>query len=299
MMARRQSRIRVGVAGFSYDDWYGPVYPARPPRGFDPLAFLAGFVDLVEINTSFYGPPRPEYARAWAERVAPHPRFRFTAKMWRRFTHDRDTAWTRKEADEIRAGLAPLRDADRLDAVLLQFPWSFRADERNSEWLADVRAEFSDFPLVVEVRHQSWNDAAFYRWLSSEGVGFVNIDQPLFRRSLAPSARATARVGYVRVHGRNYADWFRRGAGRDARYDYLYSPEELERWAERTREVARDDQVDEVDVVFNNHYRGQAVVNALELRRLLGHEGVRAPRSLGEAYGEELRALDIPVADAA
>jgi uncharacterized protein YecE (DUF72 family) len=148
--------------------------------------------------------------------------------------------------------------------------------------------------MVVEVRHESWNTPDFFEWLATTGVGFVNIDQPLFSRSIRPSARATSRIGYVRVHGRNYKDWFRQGAGRDARYDYLYSPEELDRWADRAREVARDEQVETVDVVFNNHYRAQAVVNALQFRKLLGDPHVKAPATLMENYGAQLGAVGVP-----
>lgn len=295
-MARRfYNRIRVGVAGWSYDDWKGSVYPAPPPPAFDPLAYLADYLDLIEVNSSFYGPPRPEHAERWVERVSNRPAFRFTAKVWRRFTHEREEAWSRDEVDQVRDGMAPLRDAGRLDALLLQFPWSFRNDEPSREWLTDLRNAFSGFPLVVEVRHASWNEESFFQWLAEEGVGFVNIDQPLFARSLPPSARSTARLGYVRVHGRNYGDWFRKGAGRDARYDYLYDSRELEGWAERAKEVARADEVEEVDVVFNNHYQAQAVINALAFRSVLGDPHVEAPAPLAESYPREIERYAIPV----
>ena len=296
-MARRfYNRIRTGVAGWSYDDWRGTVYPDPAPPTFDPLRYLADYLDLIEINSSFYGPPKPAYAERWVRRVADHPGFRFTAKLWRRFTHDRSEAWSRAEERQVREGLAPLREAGRLDALLLQFPWSFKNSDDSREWLEDVRRAFRDFPLVVEVRHESWNRPDFFRWLAREGVGFVNVDQPLFSRSLGPSARGTARLGYVRVHGRNYGDWFRKGAGRDARYDYLYGPDELEGWVGRAKEVARADQVESVDVVFNNHYRAQAVVNALAFRSVLGEPGVTAPPPLAEAYPEEIERYDMVVA---
>ena len=289
MGARRfYNRMRVGVAGWSYDDWHGTVYPAPKPRGFDPLHFLSRYVDLIEINSTFYRPPKREYAVHWVERTEDRPDFRFTAKLWRRFSHQRKEAWTRDEAESVKDGTRPLLEAGRLDALLVQFPWSFKNEEASREWLGDVREEFREFPLVVEVRHESWNDPRFFDWLAREGVGFVNIDQPQFSSSIAPSARATGRVGYVRVHGRNYRDWFRKDAGRDARYDYLYKPDELERWAERARDVARDDQVDTVDVVFNNHYKAQAVVNALEFRKVLGDPHVEAPRTLAENYPDRL-----------
>jgi uncharacterized protein YecE (DUF72 family) len=295
-MARRfYNRIRVGVAGWSYADWYGSVYPTSKPPGFDPLSYLADYIDLIEINSTFYGPPKPEVARRWVERVAGHADFRFTAKLWRRFTHERSEAWRATEVSAARDGLAPLLESGRLDALLIQFPWSFKNDEANRDWLADLRQAFEMFPLVMEVRHESWNDGRFFEWLTGAGVGFVNIDQPLFSQSIKPSARATSRVGYVRVHGRNYQDWFRKGAGRDARYDYLYSPAELIPWAERAKDVARDEDVDTVDVVFNNHYRAQAVVNALQFRNLLGDPHVKAPPTLAENYAAELGGLEIPV----
>jgi uncharacterized protein YecE (DUF72 family) len=73
--------IRFGTAGWQYRDWEGIVYPNPRPRGFDPLAYLAGFFDLVEINSSFYGPPQHAASRGWLARVADHPDFRLTAKL--------------------------------------------------------------------------------------------------------------------------------------------------------------------------------------------------------------------------
>ncbi len=287
--------VRVGVAGLDYPDWLGVVYPADAAHQLDRLRYLAGFVGLIEINSSFYGPPRPRTAEVWVERVSDLPKFRFTAKLWRRFTHDRGEAWTRTDVADVRGGFDPLLAAGRLDAVLAQFPMSFKNGPAEREWLTDVVRTFRDFPLVVEVRHASWNEPDFYGWLAEEGVGFVNIDQPLFHRCLKPSARGTARVAYVRVHGRNYQDWFRRNAGKDARYDYLYTPEKLEPWVERTRELAEAPETATVDVVFNNHYRGKAVVNALQFAALLSGREQSAPAALVDAYPDALAGFAAPV----
>ncbi|MDP2576219.1 MAG: DUF72 domain-containing protein [Gemmatimonadota bacterium] len=283
--------IRVGPAGWSYPDWEGIVYPADKPRGFDPLQYLARFFDTIEINSTFYRPARPDVARRWARRVAENEHFKFTAKLWQRFTHQRDAAWSSDEVDLAREGLDALADEGRLGAVLIQFPWSFKAVEASQEWLADVLGAFADYPLVVEVRHASWNQPRFYEWLAERGSGFVNIDQPLFGRSIEPSSRATGRVGYVRLHGRNYEDWFREGAGRDARYDYLYDREELESWVERTRELERSGYVEDVYVVTNNHFRGQAPANALMMAAMISGEPRKAPASLAAAFGETLEGL--------
>lgn len=283
--------IRFGPAGWSYPDWQGMVYPGSPPRGFDPLVYLARYFDTVEINSTFYRPARGDVTRRWTRRVADNPNFVFSAKLWQRFTHQREEAWTSEEVDLVRGGLDPLAEADRLGAVLIQFPWSFKASERSLEWLSDVVSAFREYPLVVEVRHASWNSPAFQRWLNERGVGFVNIDQPLFSRSIGPSAEATARVGYVRLHGRNYDDWFREDAGRDARYDYLYDREELTPWVERIQELAASGFVEDVYVITNNHYRGQSVANAIMLSSMVRGRPQRAPEPLMDAFRDVLAGL--------
>lgn len=280
--------IRFGPAGWSYDDWAGVVYPADKPKNFDPLRYLAGYFDTIEVNSTFYGAPSERAAESWVRRVEDNPSFRFTAKLWRRFTHQRKEAWTAEEVEQVRTGFAPMLDGDRLGAVLLQFPWSFRRNDENREWLGDVTRTFHDYPLVLEVRHSSWNVPDFYTELEEQGVGFVNIDQPLFNDSIEPSARATAKIGYVRVHGRNYQDWFREQSGRDERYDYLYTAEELAPWVERTEQIAEQPDTDDVYVVTNNHYRGKAVANALMMRAMIEGGTVQAPPTLVGEYGEVL-----------
>ena len=262
--------IRIGPAGWDYKDWNGVVYPKPRPRGFDPLTYLAGYFDTVEVNSTFYRPAAATTARTWLDRVADNGRFRFTAKVWRRFTHGRDEAFTRADVAAAREALDPLHGEGRLGAALLQFPWSFKRDDASRHWLDDVTGAFRDYPLVLEVRHASWNVPAFYEALADRGIGFVNIDQPLFARSIGPSAAATAAVGYVRLHGRNYEDWFREGAGVEERYDYLYSADELRPWADRTRKIA--ERSGDVYVVTNNHFNGQSVANAVMLAAMLGDD---------------------------
>ena len=239
------------------------------------------------MNSTFYRPVEPGIARRWVDRVSDAPEFKFTAKLSKRFTHERDTAFTRTEVAEVRRGFRPLHNAGKLGAVLLQFPWSFRRSDENRVWLDDVTRAFDEFPLVIEVRHMSWSVPEFYDELRERGIGFVNIDQPLFRNSVKPSAAATAPVGYVRIHGRNYREWFRKDAGVEARYDYLYRPAELAPWAKRAGEVAESG-ADEVYVIANNHYRAQAAVNAIQLASMLRDEPVPAPEPLYAAYENEL-----------
>ena len=285
--------IHFGTAGWLYKDWEGIVYPSPKPKGFDPLRFLAQFFTTVEINSTYYAPARAATASKWIDRVSDFPDFRFTAKLWKRFTHERSAAWTRAYVKEVRLAFDKLHDARRLGAVLLQFPWSFRRTDENREWLDDVTRTFSHYPLVLEVRHESWNIPAFYEGLSERGIGFVNIDQPLFSRSIKPSASVTSSVGYIRVHGRNYKDWFRKGAGVEARYDYLYSAEELKPWAERAKEIAAS--AAETYVVTNNHYKGKAAANAVMLQALIGGKKAPAPQGLVDEYPEELAKFAKPV----
>jgi uncharacterized protein YecE (DUF72 family) len=286
-------RIRIGTAGWSYSDWEGVIYPRPHPRGFDPVAYLARYIDVIEVNSTFYRPVEPRVAERWVERVAEVDEFTYTAKLWRRFTHERDTAFTRDEVATVQRGMRPLRDAGRLGALLLQFPWSFKRSDENRQWLDDVTRAFEEFPLVVEVRHASWDVPDFYAELVERGIGFVNIDQPLFSNSVKPSARATAPVGYVRIHGRNYREWFRKDAGVEARYDYLYSPAELEPWAERTEALASSG-AEEVYAITNNHYRAQAAVNAIQLASMVCDEPVPAPETLYAQYEEELKGWAYP-----
>lgn len=286
--------IRFGPAGWVYADWAGTVYPDPKPKGFDPLRYLAGFFDTIEVNSTFYRPATAKTVASWLARVEENPRFRFAAKLYRRFTHDRKRAWTQDEVAEVRAGFDPLLESGRLGAVLLQFPWSFRRTDENREWLDDVARAFGHYPLVLEVRHATWNVPALFDALAERGIGFVNIDQPLFRDSIEPSAHATSAVGYVRVHGRNYRDWFREKAGRDARYDYLYTARELEPWAERTREIAARPATEDVFVVTNNHFRGKAVANAVMLRAMVEGRSVAAPPALLGEYGAVLEGFAGP-----
>jgi uncharacterized protein YecE (DUF72 family) len=282
-----RGRIHVGTAGWAYADWEGIFYPKPHPRGFDPLAYLSRYVDVVEVNSTFYGPVEPNVARRWVDRVADARDFAFTAKLWKRFTHERDTAFTREDVAVVRKGFAPMHNAGKLGALLLQFPWSFRRTDENRQWLDDVTSAFAEFPLVVEVRHESWAVPQFYAELVDRGIGFVNIDQPLFKHSVKPSATATAPVGYVRIHGRNYREWFRKNAGVEARYDYLYSPAELAPWAERSVEVAESG-AEEVYAVANNHYKAKAAVNAIQLKSMVRDEPVPAPEPLYAAYEDAL-----------
>ena len=273
--------IRVGPAGWSYEDWEGIVYPPKKGSKFDPLVYLAEFFDVIELNNTFYRPPTAQMGRSWAKRVQSNPKFRFTAKLYRNFTHERQ-ALTEGDEALFKSGLAPLVENQRLGALLLQFPYSFHYTEENRRYLKELTEKFREYPLVLEVRHASWDRGSAYEFLRETGIGFCNIDQPQVSYSIGQTKKVTSSVGYLRLHGRNVKEWFRDGAGRDARYDYLYNEFEIFELTERIRQIAKES--DEMYVITNNHYRGKAVCNALEIKAKLGEKNLNIPEVLLEHY---------------
>ena len=274
--------LRIGPAGWAYKDWAGCVYPQPRPKNFHPATFLAQYFDTIEINTSFYHPMQADHAAQWTERVSGNPRFLFTAKLWKKFTHEQDA--TLADEREARAGLDVLHEANKLGALLVQFPFSFHRERETVEYLSRLLKQFSAYPLVVEVRHSSWDAPATFELLREHNAGFCNIDQPIIGRSLEPSTAATAPVGYVRLHGRRYDTWFTDDAAVSPheRYNYLYSNEELRPWAERIRKVSK--QAGTVFVITNNHYQGKGVVNALQLINILTKTKVNVPEPLRQHF---------------
>jgi uncharacterized protein YecE (DUF72 family) len=293
--------VRIGTAGWSYKDWDGIFYPSGMQRRKQhPLEYLARFFDTTEINTSFYGPLKPELAKLWCRKVeAVNKNFLFTAKLYRAFTHSPMSLMEPTSAasirptddDEIRTreGLDAIANEGRLGALLIQFPVSFKNTSLNREYLERLLRQFIEYPRVVEVRHSSWNDADTLASFTQENVGFCNIDQPVIGRSLAPTEHVTGTVGYIRLHGRNYEQWFD-SDNRNDRYNYLYSPQELTSWKEKIERVAKLAQT--TYVITNNHFESKAGVNALELKAMISGKRVQAPPTLIQKYPELRRIAD-------
>jgi len=286
--------IRIGTAGWSYKDWEGIVYPARLKREQHPAEYLARYYDVIEINTSFYGPIKPALAKLWCRKVAGvNPEFRFTAKLYKAFTHApggvvqptsaATLSPTEKDERDVKEGLNVLADTGKLGALLMQFPISFKNTLENRDYLTDLLRRFESYPRVIEVRHASWNNEGILSYFAEKGVSFCNIDQPLLGRAIAPTTHATAPIGYVRLHGRNYEQWFEHEAPQD-RYNYLYSEGELTKWKPRIEEIARQTEV--TYVIANNHFEGKAAVNGLQLKHMLTGRKVKAPVTLVEHYPE-------------
>jgi uncharacterized protein YecE (DUF72 family) len=293
------SNILIGTAGFSYKDWEGVVYPSDlKKRKLHPLEYLAQFFDCCEINTSFYGHIRPHVGKSWCEKTAAvNPEFQFTAKLFQGFTHaPRGTAppspfhLTVSVSDEklAREGLDSIATEGKLGAVLVQFPVSFKNADDTRDYLFQLIARFQEYPLVLEIRHESWNDPDILSRLTEQGVGFCNIDQPHLGKSIRETQHLTSRVGYVRLHGRNYKEWFQ-SDNRNDRYNYLYKLAELEGWKYKINNISRHSE--KTFAITNNHYQGQAAVNALELKNMLSGKKVKAPQTLMERYPEQLKGI--------
>jgi len=199
------------------------------------------------------------------------------------------------DEDELRTreGLDAIASEGRLGALLIQFPVSFKNTSLNREYLDRLLRQFIEYPRVVEVRHSSWNDAETLAAFTQKDVGFCNIDQPLLGRSLAPTEHVTGAIGYVRLHGRNYEQWFD-SDNRNDRYNYLYNARELAGWKERIESIA--ERAQKTYVITNNHFESKAGVNALELKAMISGKQVLAPPTLIKKY-PELRRIADPAED--
>jgi uncharacterized protein YecE (DUF72 family) len=269
-------RILVGTSGWNYPSgkgtWNGVFYPARRGRGFDELAYYAEHFDTVEINSTFYRVPDAPLVESWLRRTPAS--FIFSAKLYQKFTHPdmflarggvSDWDVTRGDVDQFRRGIDPLAEQQRLGALLIQFPSSFHAEPDTRaylEWLLEV---FAGYPIAVELRHDTWqhNEAETRRLLDAHGATLTLTDQPAAGVTLA----TTAQTAYLRLHGRNAASWWQHDESED-RYNYLYSPEELEPYAEIAQRAAGGGK--KVFLYLNNHFSAKAVANAAVLRHQIG-----------------------------
>ena len=292
MSARRAApgaEIRVGTSGWSYPSgkgtWNGIFYPdqpARRPRGapkFDELAFYAEHFDTVEVNSSFYRVPTVATVEKWAERTPEG--FEFSLKLYQKFTHPDMFAKATggdpsqlgaKDVDAFRVALEPLVKAGKLGALLAQFPASFKNDPESAGYLEWLLKSFKDYPIAVELRHRTWSEhpRETAQLLSAYDAALAQIDEPKFKTSIRQTLRPNVKsVYYLRLHGRNAAQWWKHEASED-RYNYLYSEEELQPFAEAAKAASRE--VKKAYLYANNHFSAKSVANAAILKAQLGQE---------------------------
>jgi len=271
------SNIYVGIAGWSYPDWKGIVY-TRP--GIDQLEYVSGFVDCIEINSTFYRPPSEKDTKSWLEKTAKRPHFFFTAKLHKDFTHEGKI--DAEMVKQFHTGFRPLLKENKLRHLLVQFRYDFSDCKDNRRLLSQIVKHFSDvFDLAVEVRHKSWQQKQALEFLEALGVSVCNLDYPTIYNSFDMQHCTVGKNGYFRLHGRNEEKWFSK-ASRDETYNYYYNRDELAQIKQRVDKLANA--YETLTIIANNHYRGAELANALELKALLTGQKYPVPEGLLKTY---------------
>ena len=268
-----QTSIYIGTSGWSYPKgkgtWTGHFYPSGK---VNELEYYSQFFNTVEINSSFYRPPDPGYVYNWVRRVPEG--FLFTVKLWQKFTHPKmyiestgkEAAISQRDVDQFKQSIEPLVRYGKFGALLAQFPPSFKNDSYGQQILSAVIRAFTQYRLVVELRHHSWSDdEATTRFLRENNISWVQIDEPKFQSSIATEVPLTADTAYFRFHGRNAEMWWKGDS--ETRYKYLYSPEEIDELANRVKFASGKAQL--TFAFFNNHWQGYAPRNAVSTMRAL------------------------------
>jgi len=282
-------RIHVGVSGWHRPEWDDGVFGGLSPRQHR-IERLLPYVEVLEIQQTADAPLKPEIARLWMKKAAANPRLRLTAVLGHRFTQDRDLSPGAVEA--WKAGLLPMQREGLLSALILEFPWAFRFNRENRDFLIELRRTFQEFRLAGEFLHESWRSEEALAILSKYRISFVNVDQPAYFRGMAPASVLTTSTGLVRLHGRSSPDAFREFGRRASAEPYLYSLDELEEWQPRLARLAAA--AKECLVVFTSAQAGACLVNALQLGEMLGRAPLRAPAQLIHDYPAELAAFRAP-----
>jgi len=290
----RQARLYIGTCGWSYPrgagTWKGHFYP---PGEKDELGYYSRYFNAVEINSSFYMPPNPEYVRNWVKKVPPH--FLFCVKLWQKFTHPdmykqatgRDAVISSEDIAVFNKSIAPLVEGNRLGALLAQFPPSFHSSTFNRQIIRAVMRAFGGYRLAVELRHKSWSDdPQTAKLLEGGNAAWVQIDEPQFASSIAAKLPLTSDTAYFRFHGRNAENWWHGDS--ETRYKYLYSDEEIKELAGRVKAASRRAKL--TFAFFNNHWQGYAPRNAVSMIKALkipANVPLRQPTLADEDTGEE------------
>jgi len=275
--ARAVCPVYVGIAGWSYPDWEGIVY--TDPKA-DQLEYVSGFVDCIEINSTFYRPPFERNTRSWLARTSKRPEFFFTAKLHQSITHEGKIEPA--VVKQFHEGFRPFLDAAKLKHLLAQFRYDFADSPANRQLLTKIVDQFGKaFHLVVEVRHKSWEKPESLSFMQDLGLTVCNLDYPVSSQSFNLQHCTVGKDGYFRMHGRNAEKWFSKSS-RDAVYDYHYDEKELATIKERLDSLGKA--FESLTVIANNHYRGAELANAIELKALVSGQKQPVPEGLIKTY---------------
>lgn len=290
-------KTRVGTASWTDKTLIksGTFYPMQVTTAEGRLRFYTEHFDTVEVDSTYYAMPAERNAALWASRTPPgfifhikaysmltcHPTLvKSIPKVLRQELPEEILEKARvkefpkeivEEAfDMFHAALRPLKDAGKLGCLLFQFPPWFMPSARAYRWLELVREKLPDHHLAVEFRNRRWVTAQerqrAFKFLKDHAIAYVIIDAPWINGCEGPLA-VTADLAYVRLHGRNHENWFKKGIATVERYRYLYKEEELKRWADKIRRASR--QAEQTFAMFNNCYEDFGIKNAKMLKELL------------------------------
>jgi uncharacterized protein YecE (DUF72 family) len=240
-----------GTMGFSYKDWQPSFYPISLPAG-EYLGYYSGYFNAVEIDSTFYGIPRPGSLERWTSSTPDG--FRICAKTPRSITHE---AGLIKVESEMNAFLETMgRLGPRLGVILIQFPPSFKSDQapRLAGFLEGLPGEVR---FAVEFRHRSWYTPVTFDLLASQAVCWAATEYG----QLPKTVPVTTDFQYIRFIGQH-----RRFNQHDrVQLDVLAN---LKWWQARLEELP--DRVETVYGFFNNDYSGHAPQTARDFMKLLG-----------------------------
>ena len=245
--------IYLGTQGWSYPDWIGTFYPPRSKQEHY-LPFYAQVFDTVELDTTFYHPPRASVVRSWAKHTP--GTFRFSAKVPQHITHEARLASMGEHLAAFARAMEPL--GERLGPLLVQLPAEFRRDE-GARGLLDrfLAAAPGDVRLAVEFRHASWQLPDTYELLHRHRAALAWTEW----RDLPRSSEVTTDFLYLRWLGRREAIEKYDRVRIDRAVEFGAWQADVERALPRVREVYG---------YFNNHWAGHSPASANEMKRRLG-----------------------------
>jgi uncharacterized protein YecE (DUF72 family) len=273
--------LLLGCSGWNYGDtpdrggWVGIFYPDRNTKR---LRYFSQFFDTAEMDSIFYEKFYSHMTKGtFIGMVKATPEnFQFSVKVPETITHRKRLDVRKGAITEFEIFLdkiSPLKNSNKLGAVLLQLPPSFTVGEfKNMEGFLDKLP--SGYHYAVEFRHPSWKTEGPWDMLKHYNIAAVMTDSPAKENLefLSEVTVTTSDHSFIRFHGRNTKGHYW--------YDYLYSKEELKPWIEKVEEVKRQTKV--LRAYFNNHYGGAAVINALQFKEMLGNRLSENVRSIIE-----------------
>ncbi|HIP92021.1 MAG TPA: DUF72 domain-containing protein [Thermotoga sp.] len=256
--------LYIGTSGFSFNDWIGRVYPENiKPSQMLKYYWAVWKFNAVELNFTYYTLPTVKSIISMLRKTPMN--FYFVVKLPGRITHE---AWKNGEMEncvnKFLKTIQPMIDEGRLKLLLAQFPYSFKFSRKNVEYIEKIREYFKGLDIAIEYRHRSWLREEVFEYMKKRNIVYVIVDEPPIKELFPYYPYHTTSKAYYRFHGRN-KKWFEAENGE--RYDYLYSTEELKKFAKDVRRSMEE--VKEVFVFFNNCHRGSAVINALDFSKML------------------------------